>query len=274
MSKTVEKIVLKNFKAFRSEQVIDFKNKNVLIYGNNGAGKSSIFWALYTFLQSSIKTKENVEKYFKVFNVADTTTHQSLRNVFEADDQTSYIELHVREDGALRTYKIPSIESAGVAAEIATPAPAESATLESVEAIATEPTPPTEIVTIETEVSPAVVEVPIDLSPIEPVASTIPPIDTTVKELNTTSDFINYKLLSGFYSSSHKYDVNLWNVFERDIFPFITDNVNDKTFLDKIIENTEDVERYAVTGYKLREGWRKEEYIEWIESDVNGIIDA
>lgn len=274
MSKSVEKIVLKNFKAFRQEQVIDFKNKNVLIYGNNGAGKSSIFWALYTFLQSSIKSKEGVEKYFKVFNVDDDTTHQSLRNVFEAEEETSYIELYVREDGELKKYNIPATQDEAPAV----PAAATTETItQEVESIVTEITIPTEAIAVEAaSTAPAVVEVSVDLSPIIPAVAPIasPAIDTTVKELNTTSDFINYKLLSGFYNNSHKYDVNLWNVFERDIFPFITDNVNDKTFLEKIIENTKDVERYAGTGYKLRVGWRKEEYIARLDSDVNGEIDA
>lgn len=249
--RTVQKITLKNFKAFRQEQEIDLKNKNVLIYGNNGAGKSSIFWALYTFLQSSIKSDEDIDKYFRVFNEADTTTHQSLRNVFEAADENSYIELTVNNRGTIKTYQIPATP---VAAPIA----------------------PVENVVADTEnETPAVVEVPIDLSPISPATNEVPVAavpDTTIKLLNTTSDFINYKLLSGFYSSSHKYDINLWSVFERDIFPFITDDINDKTFLDKIIENTTDVERYD-SGYALREGWRKDNYIAWLDADVNGEID-
>jgi ABC-type dipeptide/oligopeptide/nickel transport system ATPase subunit len=198
--RTVEKIVLKNFKAFRQEQSIDFKNNNVLIYGNNGAGKSSIFWALYTFLQSSIKDKAGVDKYFKVFDVNDDSTHQSLRNVFESNAETAHIELTIKDGATTKTYTIP-----------------------------------------------------------ETIGAVIDPNDTNIKLLNTTSDFINYKLLSGFYRDSHQYDVNLWNVFERDIFPFITDNVTDQTFLEKIKENTKDVERYP-SGYKLKEGWRKDEY--------------
>ncbi len=217
MAKSVEKIVLKNFKAFRGEQVINFKNKNMLIYGNNGAGKSSIFWALYTFLQSSIKKPTSIDKYFKVFDVADNSTHQSLRNVFEAADENSFIELTVNDNGTIINYKIPSIPPA-----VALP------------------------------------EVPIE-------AAIEIPVDTNIKLLNTTSDFINYKLLSGFYSHSHKYDVNLWSVFEKDIFPFITDNVTEQTFLEKIIEHTDDIERYA-SGYGLREGWRKYQYTDWLEA--------
>ena len=260
MSKTVEKIVLKNFKAFRQRQIIDFKNKNVLIYGNNGAGKSSIFWAIYTFLQSCIKDKNGVDKYFRVFDAENELTHQSLRNVFEAGEETSYIELTVRDGHTTKTYKIPAIEELPIAVLESLPLEtnhAESGTTEF------------------QELAQEVVEVPVDLSPIVPVvADAVPePIDNNIKLLNTTSDFINYKLLSGFYSNSHKYDVNLWSVFERDIFPFITDNINDKTFLEKIIDNTKDVARYD-SGYKLREGWRKDAYIERLESEVNGEIDT
>lgn len=269
MSKTVEKIVLKNFKAFRNEQVINFKNKNVLIYGNNGAGKSSIFWALYTFLQSSIKTKEGVDKYFKVFDVGDESTHQSLRNVFEDAVESSYIELTVKDGEDFKTYRIPAQASAPIVEEVTEP-------VAQVEAIAPEITLGTVVEAAKADdITNAVIEVPVDLSPIIPVAPEPieEPIDTNIKLLNTTSDFINYKLLSGFYRDSHKYDVNLWSVFERDIFPFITDNVNDKTFLEKLKEDTKDVERYD-SGYKLRQGWRKDEYIGWLESDVNGVIDA
>lgn len=272
MSKTVEKIVLKNFKAFRQEQVIDFKNKNVLIYGNNGAGKSSIFWALYTFLQSSIKSKEGVEKYFKVFDVNNDATHQSLRNVFEGEDETAYIELTVKDGEDLIPYRIPAQEAAPVAVAAAevTPAEVEEVAPENISVAVTEE------VRAENISEATVVEVPVDLSPITPVvpeAVAEEPTDTNIKLLNTTSDFINYKLLSGFYRDSHKYDVNLWSVFERDIFPFITDNVNDKTFLEKLKVDTKDVERYD-SGYKLREGWRKDEYIAWLDSEVNGKIDA
>lgn len=44
-----------------------------------------------------------------------------------------------------------------------------------------------------------------------------------IQELNLASDFINYKLLHNFYRASHKQEVNLWPVFERDTFPFLTE---------------------------------------------------
>lgn len=58
--------------------------------------------------------------------------------------------------------------------------------------------------------------------------------DTIIQELNLASDFINYKLLHNFYREPHKQDINLWSVFERDIFPFLTDGT--QNWLEDIIK--------------------------------------
>ena len=42
----INKLKLKNFKAFREEANLDLDGKNVLIYGENGAGKSSLYQAI------------------------------------------------------------------------------------------------------------------------------------------------------------------------------------------------------------------------------------
>jgi predicted ABC-type ATPase len=45
---------------------LEINGKNLLIYGENGSGKSTIYWAIYTLLESSFKVNEfDVEKYFK-----------------------------------------------------------------------------------------------------------------------------------------------------------------------------------------------------------------
>jgi len=67
--------------------------------------------------------------------------------------------------------------------------------------------------------------------------------DILIQELNQASDFINYKLLHNFYAATHRQEVNLWPVFERDIFPFLLDDAN-RVMLDKIITKTSDVARY------------------------------
>jgi energy-coupling factor transporter ATP-binding protein EcfA2 len=103
----IQKITIKNFKAFQSAETIYLDGKNALFYGNNGSGKSSIFWALYTFLQSSIKSNTDIEKYFKVFDPLDSRTHQSLKNVFCPDDQPSGIEVTIVDDAKREmTWKI------------------------------------------------------------------------------------------------------------------------------------------------------------------------
>jgi len=92
----IKKIVLKNFKFFFGEVEIELDRKNALIFGENGSGKSSIYWALYTFFQSVFKdSPQNVQKYF---NQSD----QSLRNRFADDAEESFIKL-IFEDGQQST---------------------------------------------------------------------------------------------------------------------------------------------------------------------------
>jgi len=80
--KKIKEIKIQNFKAFQHEQVFPINGKHVLVYGNNGSGKSSLFWALYTLLQSSIKNDDGVQKYFKKYVASNKATHQTLKNVF------------------------------------------------------------------------------------------------------------------------------------------------------------------------------------------------
>lgn len=105
--KKISRIKIKNFKGFQQEQVFDLKGKHVLAYGNNGSGKSSLFWALYTLTQSSIKEDSEIKKYFRHFSESDRETHQSLRNVFTDASEDSFIELTtVDEHSITETYTI------------------------------------------------------------------------------------------------------------------------------------------------------------------------
>ena len=60
----IDKLEIKNFKFFDEVEVLNFESKNVLVYGENGSGKSTIYWALYTLLQSSKKNDNEIKKYF------------------------------------------------------------------------------------------------------------------------------------------------------------------------------------------------------------------
>ena len=175
----IKELRIQNFKAFQQEEVFDFgkKGKNVLVYGNNGSGKSSFFWALYTLLQSSVKSDADVKKYFRTYFASDQDSHQTLKNVFMDETIDSFVKIISidTETGTEETYTIS-----------------------------------------------------------HDVINTNKNSDTIIQELNLASDFINYKLLHNFYSGSHKQEVNLWPVFERDIFPFLGEGT--KNWLEDIIK--------------------------------------
>ena len=204
--KRIKEIKIKNFKAFQQEKSFILNGKHLLVYGNNGSGKSSLFWALYTFLQSSTKTNEEVKKYFVNYIESDKSTHQTLKNIFMDEAENAYIQ-------------ITSID-----------------TESSIEAIYT-----VSHDTINTNTND----------------------DPIIQELNLASDFINYKLLHNFYKEPHKQEINLWSVFERDIFPFLTDGT--QNWLEDIIKTpTLDIPRK--TDDKPATRGRKQRYIDELDA--------
>lgn len=99
----IKQIKLKNFKFFYGEVNIDLERQNALIFGENGSGKSSLYWALYTFLQSVYKdTPQEVQKYF-------SHNHpENLRNRFASDADESYIKIVFEDDHKSTTDKLIS----------------------------------------------------------------------------------------------------------------------------------------------------------------------
>jgi energy-coupling factor transporter ATP-binding protein EcfA2 len=79
MKSRLHKIEIRNFKAFR-EFTLNLEGRHLLVYGDNGAGKSSLYWALYTFLQSARKPKNSIAKYF------DPAEQENLLNIHEQAD--------------------------------------------------------------------------------------------------------------------------------------------------------------------------------------------
>ena len=211
--KRIKEIRIKNFKAFQEEQSFQINGKNVLVYGNNGSGKSSLFWALYTLLQSSTKEDEKVQKYFKKYVDLDTSTHQTLKNVFVDDAEDSYIKLTAidTETSQEDTYTIS-----------------------------------------------------------HDVINTNNDVDTIIQELNLASDFINYKLLHNFYRASHKQQVNLWPVFERDIFPFFFDIAN-RNIIEKWQTECTKIKNYD--GYSVGKRTHLKKQVVLSINDINSEID-
>lgn len=67
--KRIKEVHINNFKFFPASEPIKIDGKNILLYGENGSGKSSFYWALYTLLESSQKSDpEQIKKYFNKLN--------------------------------------------------------------------------------------------------------------------------------------------------------------------------------------------------------------
>lgn len=214
--KKINSIKFKNFKAFYGEETIQLDGKNLLVYGENGSGKSSIFWGLYTFLQSSSKFQKDIIKYFVDFDDTNPDTYDSLKNIFSTTAEDAYIELGTLDTG-LGSITTDRIDSVSTTTDIA--------------------------------------------KKNEPIALA-----------NASSDFINYKLLHNFYNVTHKQEINLWQVFIRDIFPFFRNSETEKYFAERIAELIKDVPR-TITGRVSPIGDRPQtEFVTKID-DLNSDID-
>ena len=92
---TIKEIRIFNLKHFRGEFTIVLEGKNLLLFGENGSGKSSIFWTLHMFYQSCLKTPDSTGagKYF------DPDNSQNLRNAFADRGAKSGVEITFQSDG-------------------------------------------------------------------------------------------------------------------------------------------------------------------------------
>jgi hypothetical protein len=100
----IKSIQLNNYKFFDEQEPINLEEdeecKHLLLYGENGSGKSSIFWGLHTLFESSLKEDEEIQKYFKHRD----ESAESLVNIYAEkgerdgiDDYNSFIEVITKE---------------------------------------------------------------------------------------------------------------------------------------------------------------------------------
>lgn len=94
----ITELQLHNFKFFtEADNTLKLDSKNVLIWGENGSGKSSIYWAIYTLLQCSFKANAGIDDYF-------TENHQkNLINIHTPTGDPSFVQMSL-DNGS--TYKI------------------------------------------------------------------------------------------------------------------------------------------------------------------------
>ena len=99
MSWRINQIEVKNFKFFKNTFTLNIDRKNILLYGENGSGKSSIYWSVFTHFQAYAKEQAEAQKYF-------TANHsQNLRNRFVDESEGSYIKISFH-DGNSETKSI------------------------------------------------------------------------------------------------------------------------------------------------------------------------
>ena len=160
MSWKIKTINITNFKFFHAAFPLDVDSNNLLIYGENGSGKSSIYWALYTLFQSRLKPDAaSVEKYF------DPNEGENLRNKYSADGDAAKVE-----------------------------------------------------VIFEDQDNPAAADKPYEIS-LDGV-NTQNPADSFLAFTVTSSDFLNYKMLSKLTDKDNSVENDVTDLFIKEIYPF------------------------------------------------------
>ena len=112
MSK-IKTIKINNFKFFTNNIPLELEGKHLLLFGENGSGKSSIYWALYTLFQAAIKdTITDFQKYFK----HPDNSEESLINIYAepnitngVEDYNSFIEVETTDN---KTYRVSQLDTA------------------------------------------------------------------------------------------------------------------------------------------------------------------
>lgn len=99
MSWRINQIEIKNFKFFKNTFTLNIDRKNILLYGENGSGKSSIYWSVFTHFQAYAKEQAEAQKYFSANH------SQNLRNRFVDESEGSYIKISFH-DGNSETKSI------------------------------------------------------------------------------------------------------------------------------------------------------------------------
>jgi len=77
----IQSITISKYKAFTKEETIPVGGSNVFIYGENGSGKSSFYYALKDFFQSSVEPVQMSS--LRNFNLTDGGTDCSIRVAFD-----------------------------------------------------------------------------------------------------------------------------------------------------------------------------------------------
>ena len=85
----IKTIEINNYKAFYGEQKINVGGKNLFIYGENGSGKSSLYYALKDFFQSSMEAI-NLNELENIFIEEDKKGNSYIKVTFNPNSKRKY----------------------------------------------------------------------------------------------------------------------------------------------------------------------------------------
>ncbi|MBS0645918.1 MAG: AAA family ATPase [Verrucomicrobia bacterium] len=112
----IDTLHIHNFKFFQNQDPIKLGGNHMLLYGENGSGKSSVYWSLYTLFEASLKPDDiQIQKYFSktLFKGEDCLVNiHAPETAPGSDDFNSFIEL-TTDDAQPATYKI-SVADVGI----------------------------------------------------------------------------------------------------------------------------------------------------------------
>jgi energy-coupling factor transporter ATP-binding protein EcfA2 len=149
--KPIQELHINYFKFFADNAPIKIGGNHVLLYGENGSGKSSIYWALYTLLEAVYKSQDELNKYF------DSENDDNLLNHHIPKEANAFVSLALANGTSYR----------------------------------------------------------IALN------------DTSIYALNHAqaslrgSDFMNYRFMFKISDFRHRDEINLFELFEKEVFPYI-----------------------------------------------------
>ena len=177
---TISKIEIEGFKAFPNYFSLELGDKNLLMYGENGSGKSSIYYALHALLQSVFKDDKGA-KYFKTIEDSSTgegsfVSDENLVNIYRSEDvKKNVFQPYIKI--TLDNGNVWKLDRGGLQSENG-----------------------------------------VDYS--------------EIRMMNKNAAFINHSYISRFHSARNSEDINLWNVFVKDILPFCVKTGEDNSLAD------------------------------------------
>lgn len=89
----IKTITIQNFKFFQQPETLELNDKHLLLYGENGSGKSSVYWSLYTLLECA--NKEDVAEITKYFDPAPAAD-EKLTNIFLVPGNTDWVDSEIK----------------------------------------------------------------------------------------------------------------------------------------------------------------------------------